>query len=132
MTAEKKPNVLWICTDHQRYDTLGCYGNTFVRTPNIDRLAENGVQFNYAYSQSPVCTPSRACFMTGRYPRTARARQNGQMLPRDERLISKIFAEQGYNCGLSGKLHLAPCNTAVCRTTEERIDDGYSDRKSVV
>jgi len=124
--SKDKPNVLWICTDHQRYDTLGCYGNTFVRTPNIDRLAQKGVQFNYAYTQSPVCTPSRACFLTGRYPRTTRARQNGQMIPADERLITKIFAEQGYNCGLSGKLHLAPCHTDVCRTTEKRIDDGYS------
>ena len=127
MSVQGKPNVLWICTDHQRYDTLGCYGNNFVKTPSLDRLAREGVQFNYAYSQSPVCTPSRASFLTGRYPRTARARQNGQQIPGDEKLISRIFADQGYNCGLSGKLHLAPCNTQVCRTTEQRINDGYSD-----
>ena len=126
MSVQGKPNVLWICTDHQRFDTLGCYGNTFVKTPNLDRLASQGVQFNYAFSQSPVCSPSRASFLTGRYPRTTGCRQNGQVIPRDERLITKIFAEQGYNCGLSGKLHLAPANASVCRSTEQRIDDGYS------
>jgi arylsulfatase A-like enzyme len=121
----KKPNILWICTDHQRSDTLGCYGNSYVRTPNLDALAANGVKFDLAYSQSPVCTPSRAAFLTGRYPRTTRARQNGQMIPAGEVLVSRIFRDNGYNCGLAGKLHLAPCNTSVCRTTEQRIDDGY-------
>jgi arylsulfatase A-like enzyme len=121
----KQPNILWICADHQRSDTLGCYGNEYVKTPNLDALAANGAKFNLAYSQSPVCTPSRAAFLTGRYPRTARARQNGQMIPADEVLVSRIFKDNGYNCGLAGKLHLAPCNTSVCKTTEERIDDGY-------
>jgi len=121
----KKPNVLWICTDQQRLDTLGCYGNPYVNTPSVNALAENGVKFNLAYSQSPVCTPSRAAFLTGRYPRTTRCRQNGQMIPADEVLVSRIFRDNGYNCGLSGKLHLAPAEPTVCKTTERRIDDGY-------
>ncbi|HML48258.1 MAG TPA: sulfatase-like hydrolase/transferase, partial [Clostridia bacterium] len=54
------PNILWICSDQQRWDTLGCYGNPFVRTPNLDRLAALGVRFDRAYAQSPVCSPSRA------------------------------------------------------------------------
>lgn len=57
-----EPNILWICTDQQRYDTLGCYGNSFVKTPNIDRLAQNGVLFENAFCQATVCTPSRASF----------------------------------------------------------------------
>lgn len=118
-------NVLWFCTDQQRYDTLGCYGNGFVRTPNIDRLAAMGVRFNRAYSQSPVCTPSRASFMTGRYPRTCKVRQNGQDIGPDERLITKIFHDNGYTCGLSGKLHLSACNQQTGRNIEPRIDDGY-------
>ena len=79
-----KPNILWICTDQQRWDTLGCYGNDKVHSPNIDRLAREGVLFENAFSQSPVCTPSRASFLTGRYPRTTRTRQNGQDIPADE------------------------------------------------
>lgn len=123
---ERKPNILWICTDQQRFDTLGCYGNDFVKTPNLDRLAHSGVQFKHAFSQSPVCTPSRASFLTGRYPRTTRCRQNGQSIPEDEVLVTKLFADAGYNCGLSGKLHISACHPSICHTTERRIKDGYS------
>lgn len=119
------PNILWICTDQQRWDTLGCYGNNFVNTPHLDRLAEHGVLFHHAYSQSPVCTPSRASFLTGRYPRTTRCRQNGQDIPADEMLVTKLLADAGYTCGLSGKLHLSACNPSVNPATERRIDDGY-------
>ncbi len=121
-----KPNILWICTDQQRWDTLGCYGNPFVRTPRLDRLAERGVLFEHAYSQSPICTPSRASFLTGRYPRTTRTRQNGQCIPDDEILITRQLAEAGYVCGLSGKLHLSTCEPQACPHTERRIEDGYS------
>jgi arylsulfatase A-like enzyme len=121
----EKPNILWICTDQQRFDTLGCYGNPHVSTPNLDRLAEEGVLFERAYCQSTVCTPSRASFLTGRYPRTTRCRQNGQSIPESEVLVTKLFSEAGYACGLSGKMHLSACHPSVCRTTERRIDDGY-------
>lgn len=120
-----KPNILWICTDQQRFDSLGCYGNQKIDTPNIDRLAEEGVLFQNVYCQSPVCSPSRASFLTGRYPRTCRVRQNGQKIPETERLVSKLFADSGYTCGLSGKLHIAPCHPSVSPSSEPRIDDGY-------
>ena len=123
---EKHPNVLWICTDQQRFDTLGCYGNAFVHTPNLDSLASTGVLFESAYCQSPVCTPSRASFLTGRYPRTTRCRQNGQSIPADEVLVTRLLAEAGYTCGLSGKLHLSVCNPAAAPVRERRINDGYS------
>ena len=82
----KKPNILWICSDQQRWDTLGCYGNKWVNTPNLDRVASSGTCFTQAYSQSPVCTPSRASFLTGRYACTTRCRQNGQDIPDTETL----------------------------------------------
>ena len=122
----RQPNILWICSDQQRFDTLGCYGNAFVHTPNLDRLANEGVLFEYAFSQSPVCTPSRACFLTGRYRRTTRTRQNGQCIPEDEVLVTRLLNEAGYTCGLSGKLHLSACNPSFCKHTERRINDGYS------
>ncbi len=118
-------NVSWFCSDQQRYDTLGCYGNKFVSTPNMDRLAKMGVKFNKAYCQSPVCAPSRASFLTGRYPRTCGVRQNGQDIPATERLIPKILSEHGYTSGLSGKLHISAINHATKRNIEPRIDDGY-------
>ncbi len=123
----KRPNVLWICTDTQRFDTLGCYGNEFVQTPNLDALARNGVLFERAYSQCPLCTPSRASFLTGRYPRTTRCRQNGQSIPDDEVLVTTLLHQAGYTCGLSGKLHLSPCHPSACKGTERRIDDGYDE-----
>ena len=64
-----KLNVLWICSDQQRADTLGCYGNQFTDTPYLDRLSRSGTTFDSAFCQSPECTPSRASFLTGRYPR---------------------------------------------------------------
>jgi arylsulfatase len=121
------PNILWICTDQQRFDTLGCYGNQFVRTPNVDRLAESGVLFDHAFTQSPVCTPSRSSFLTGRYPRTTRCRQNGQSIPADELFVTRMLGDAGYTCGLSGKLHTSTCNPRACPGTERRIDDGYDE-----
>ena len=117
-----QPNILWICTDQQRADTIGALGNKFVRTPHINALANQGTAFTSAYCQSPVCTPSRASFLTGRYPRTTRCRQNGQAIPSTEKLISRLLADAGYTCGLAGKLHLATCANGV---VEKRIDDGY-------
>lgn len=125
--AARKPNVLWICTDQQRWDTLGCYGNRRVRTPNIDLLARRGMLFESAYCQSPICTPSRSSFLTGRYPRTTRCRQNGQSIPEDEVPVTRLLADAGYVCGLSGKLHISACDPTVTPVTERRIDDGYAE-----
>ncbi len=119
-----QPNILWLCTDQQRFDTIRSLGNELVRTPNIDKLVNEGVAFTQAYCQSPVCSPSRASFLTGRYARTTRCRQNGQTIPADEVLVSKMFADAGYRCGLAGKLHLASCSNGK---VEQRIDDGYHD-----
>lgn len=120
------PNILWICTDQQRFDTLSCYGNDFVTTPNIDRLATKGVLFETAVCQSTVCTPSRASFLTGRYPRTTRCRQNGQSIPADEVLVTKLLADAGYTGGLSGKLHISACHPSASPVRERRVLDGYT------
>ena len=120
-----QPNILWICSDQQRFDTLGCYGNGFVHTPHLDHLATSGMLFEGAYCQSPICTPSRASFLTGRTPRTTRTRQNGQSIPADEVLVTRLLADGGYTCGLAGKLHLSTCDPRHCPDTERRIDDGY-------
>ena len=117
-----QPNILWLCTDQQRYDTIAVLGNSKIRTPAVDSLVRDGVAFTHAYCQSTVCTPSRASFLTGRYPRTTGCRQNGQTIPDKERLISRIFADAGYVCGLAGKQHLSSCSDGK---VEIRQDDGY-------
>ncbi len=118
-----KPNIIWICTDQQRFDTIHSLGNSHINTPNLDRLASSGVVFANTFCQATVCTPSRASFLTSRYPRTTRCRQNGQKIPDDEVLVTKILADNGYDCALAGKLHIAPCDGRM----EERIDDGYGE-----
>jgi len=122
---KKQPNILILCSDQQRFDTLGCYNNSFTNTPNIDTIAKEGVLFEKAYAQNPVCTPSRSSFMTGRYPRTTRCRQNGADIPEDEILFSKILSDNGYTCGLSGKLHLSAADPITGDRIERRINDGF-------
>ncbi|MDQ3699830.1 MAG: sulfatase-like hydrolase/transferase, partial [Chloroflexota bacterium] len=65
-----RPNVLFITTDEQRYDTLGVLGNPQARTPNLDALAARGTLFRNAYTNTPICVPARACLATGRYAHT--------------------------------------------------------------
>jgi arylsulfatase len=118
----KRPNILWYCSDQQRWDTIGALGNPHVHTPNLDRLVREGVAFTHAYCQSPLCTPSRASFLTGQYPSTLHVNTNGNThFPPDIRLAPRRFANAGYDCGLVGKLHLAGAYFG----REPRIDDGY-------
>ena len=117
----RRPNILWICTEHQRFDTIHALGNEHIRTPNLDRLVGEGVAFSHAFAQNTVCTPSRSSFLTGRYPVTTRCRQNGQDIPEDEVLITRVLRDIGYDCGLAGKLHVS----CAYNGWERRIDDGY-------
>ena len=122
MAQTGRPNVLWYCTDQQRFDTIGALGNSYVRTPNLDRLVAGGVAFTRAYCQSPICTPSRASFMTGRYPASTRVHRNGnEYFPDEEVLVSRLFADADYRCGLVGKLHLSRGDVLERRPK----DDGY-------
>ena len=118
----KKPNILWICTDQQRYDTIGALGNPYVSTPNIDSLVDEGVAFTHAYCQSPICTPSRVSFLTGMYPSTVHVNGNGNnYFPETYPLVTRTLTDVGYDCGLIGKLHLASAFGRI----EPRADDGY-------
>jgi len=116
------PNILWYCTDQQRYDTIGALNNPVVSTPFIDRIVVKGTAFTQTYCQSPICTPSRASFLTGCYPNAIRTPRNGNFVYTDQYpLISKILSDHGYDCGLVGKLHLASSFQRI----EPRVDDGY-------
>src|SRR6476659_11233654 len=67
LRAADKPNILFIVTDDQRWDCLSCAGHPFLKTPNIDRIANEGAYFENMFVTIPLCSPSRACFLTGRY-----------------------------------------------------------------
>jgi len=117
-----RPNFLWICTDQQRFDTIGALGNPHLRTPNLDRLVAEGVAFERTYTQSPICTPSRAAFLSGRYPSSIHVNRNGNaFFPDTVPLVTRLLADAGYDCGLAGKLHLSAAEGRV----EARPDDGY-------
>src|SRR5690606_20050332 len=94
------PNILWICTDQQRWNTIGALGNPFVKTPNLDRLVREGVSFNYSFCQAPFCTASRASFLTGMYASTVHATKNGAAeWPEAAPLVTKTLKDGGYECG---------------------------------
>lgn len=119
----ERPNILWYCTDQQRFDTIGAWGNPHVRTPTLDALVAEGVSLTQTYCQSPICTPSRSSFMTGMYPSRVHNTRNGNdTFPSYPPVITKLIADSGYDCGLVGKFHLQSSG----RRTEPRIDDGFS------
>lgn len=117
-----RPNILLLCTDQQRYDALGAAGNPHIRTPHLDRLAAQGARFTNCYTQSTVCAPSRGSLMTGRYPRHHGLWANGVDMDPAQQLFTAVLAEEGYDCGLVGKLHLG---SAFGGRIEPRLDDGF-------
>ncbi len=115
--ADRLPNVVFILTDNHGAWTLGCYGNKDIRTPNMDRLAEQGTLFTQCFSSNAVCSPTRATYLTGLLPsqhgvHCYLAGGRAQTGPRAYNMVEefqtlpKIFAASGYTCGLTGKWHL--------------------------
>ena len=107
MNAVEQKNVLIIYTDQLRRDVLGCYGGHEVLTPHIDSIAEEGLALDEFYTPSAVCTPSRGCFMTGRYPHASGAYRNGVPVGMQEHGFAEAFRLAGYQTGYIGKWHLA-------------------------
>jgi len=100
-----KPNLVFIFSDQQRFDTLRCYGNEWIQTPNLNALASQSFVFRNAYVTQPVCTPARASIMTGLYPHAAGPVINRVILPPGTRTIAEMVSAE-YLCGYFGKWHL--------------------------
>ncbi len=120
-------NILFIMCDQLRWDYLSCYGHPHLETPNIDWLAENGVRFDRAYVQSPVCGPSRACFYTGRYQSTLGVRHNGYPLRIDELGLGDYLRPLGVRTAVAGKTDLRPDTV-----TAERLNIDLSTEENTL
>ncbi len=103
----KKPNIIFFFTDQQRADTIGCYGQKLEVTPNLDRLAREGVKFEHAFTPQPVCGPARSCVQSGRYASETGCFINRRPLKETEGTIAKHLNAAGYETAYVGKWHLA-------------------------
>src|SRR4029077_20665983 len=101
--------ILFITTDQQRYDALGCNGGTIARTPVVDGLAESGIRFERAYNQNTVCMPARSTVLPGQYVRPPGGGANGLRRPEDAPSIAEYLRDKaGYRTALLGKAHFEP------------------------
>ncbi|WP_195989361.1 sulfatase-like hydrolase/transferase [Clostridium sp. D53t1_180928_C8] len=103
----KKTNILFITSDQQHWNTIGKY-NKEIKTPNLDKLCEEGTIFTRAYCPNPTCTPSRASMITGKYPSQHGAWSLGTKLPESELTLGEMLSNNGYKTSLIGKAHFQP------------------------
>jgi len=107
--SERPENVLFVCTDQQRTDSLDAYGNGFVETPTLDRLAAEGRAFERGYTPSAICGPARAALVTGQFPHNngvTRNPEEADLSPGDCLPYTQLLRDAGYEVGLTGKWHL--------------------------
>lgn len=122
----KKKNLLFIFTDEQAVNTMACYGNHTIKTPNMDRLAKSSIIFDNAYVTQPVCTPSRSTIMTGLYPHTNGCTENNVPLQSSTPCITEMGDFHAYRTAYYGKWHLGDEIFAQHGFNEWRgFDDGY-------
>lgn len=117
--SQRRPNFIFYITDDISPDDLGCYGNTFVETPHLDKMAAEGVVFENAWLTISSCSPSRCSIVTGRYPHNTGAPELHTTLPTDQYVFPQALRQAGYYTALSGKGHMGNVTRAF-----DRISDG--------
>lgn len=121
MKLSQKPNIILITTDQQRIDTLRSYGSKFMHTPNLDKLADNGVRFTRAYCPNTVCTPSRVSLMTGTHISRHGSYNIGTYVQNQSNLLSNLLKENGYYNYHIGKAHWNPWGELNEETAEVEL-----------
>jgi len=114
-------NILFVTTDQQRYDSLGCNGGEVAATPAADALAAAGINYRRAMNQNVVCMPARASMLTGQYTRTHGVYANGVPLPPDAPSVAEYLHDHGYRTALLGKAHFEPAFDLGGRWPENRM-----------
>ncbi len=125
MKENERPNVLVIMADQHRFDCIGSYGNEDVKTPNIDALANNGVQFNNSFCPYPICTPSRYSMLTGLYVHQHLGYGNSSTVPEGLATYPKVLRDAGYNTKVVGKMHTTPVYYDVGFDEELLAEQGH-------
>lgn len=120
MAGDKKPNILYIMADQMSAPLLSMYNkDSVIKTPNMDRLAKEGVVFDSAYCNSPLCAPSRFTMVTGQLPSRIGGYDNASDLPGDTVTYAHYLRAQGYHTALSGKMHF--CGPDQLHGYEQRL-----------
>lgn len=121
----KKPNILFVYSDQMRAFAMGAMGDKEIKTPNMDKMAKQGLLFTHAISGYPLCSPYRAMLLTGRYGTSTGEIGNEIELPASEMTIAKALNKQGYKCGFIGKWHLEKTHEAFIPKERRMGFDGY-------
>lgn len=115
-SEEPLPNFIFYITDDISFNDIGCYGNEFIKTPNIDRMAFEGLAFDNAYLTASSCSPTRCSIITGRYPHNTGAPELSTPLPENQVMFPELLKNAGYYTVLSGKNHMGPAVKAAFDT----------------
>ncbi|MGI5963826.1 MAG: sulfatase [Lawsonibacter sp.] len=121
----KQKNVVFIMADQLRKDYVGCYGNPYVRTPNLDWIAQRGMRFDQCFVNNPICMPNRMSLFTGRYPHNHGMWTNGLMLPHSLPTLADQLGNHGYHTCSIGKLHFEPTDCGPQAPMGSREDHRY-------
>lgn len=110
--------ILFIMTDMMRWNSLGFTGDSYARTPVLDKLAADGIRYQWAYNQNPLCMPSRSSVLTSQYPRTNGSWNNGIALVHSSPTFAEVLHNQNYRTALIGKPHFEPYSSKQSLATE--------------
>ncbi len=118
--SQDQPNIIWLIADDIGWRELGCYGHPTIRTPNIDKLAQNGIRFTSAFVNASSCSPSRCSMFTGKHPHSTGAENLHDSLPADQAIVPELLAPMNYYSGNAGKFHMGD-------SAAQRFDVLYND-----
>ena len=123
LSAAGPPNIVWLVGDDVGPLEIGCYGHPTIKTPAIDRLARQGVRYTRAFVTTSSCSPSRASFLTGKYPHATGAENLHDPLPAEQVILPEMLRVKGYYSGVVGKFHLGPATRPKFDRVLGAVDD---------